>query len=209
MVPPLSRLATLSLMSRFQLIAPIVLIVFMQMDQHQEISFIAYCLPIRSAYVSFSWVNLVSNIGVLPCLSSPRSWGRRLLKKTLGSLSQAMAASTDEQRTALMDFYGDTHGEDWLQGTDWGSDSDYCSWYGIGCDGLGNVTSLNLRSNKLNGALTHRITKLIHLQDLHLSSNNLLRGAIPKEISLLVTCQTCVYNPSICKQQSIFFSRWI
>ena len=53
-------------------------------------------------------------------------------------------ASTDdpEQCLALMDLYGATNGELWANNAGWLSGSSYCGWYGVTCEGSGNVPTI-------------------------------------------------------------------
>jgi len=96
------------------------------------------------------------------------------------------------QKASLVDFYTNLAGAQWINqdGWDLGATSDacdYCSWYGVGCDRLGNVVSLNMSGNNLAGTLTN-FSGLESVIELHLD-NNILSGKIPADLMHLTELQ--------------------
>jgi hypothetical protein len=59
-----------------------------------------------------------------------------------------------QQRYTLAAFYFATGGDDWEESFGWLSDSQECSWVGIGCNGGDNaVTSIDLRKREVKNSL--------------------------------------------------------
>lgn len=85
------------------------------------------------------------------------------------------------ERTALINIYNSTSGDQWSQ--KWDLDKDPKNWYGVQIKN-GNVTEINLRGNALKGNFP-TISGFSKLQKLDLSSNQLAG-----EISLSVTSLT-------------------
>jgi hypothetical protein len=78
--------------------------------------------------------------------------------------------------TALVALYHSTEGH--LGGVGWLSNEDYCSWYGVTCDGEGRVYELDLYNVGLPGSIAPEVAYLSHLQRLDLGWNQ-LSGTIP------------------------------
>lgn len=90
---------------------------------------------------------------------------------------------------ALTDLYFRTNGGfDWIDKDGWKDrvsnlNCDVCSWYGVTCDPItGRVIKLDLSNNGLNGKLPGSIQELVYLQELNLSNNPNLDGALPEEL---------------------------
>jgi len=81
--------------------------------------------------------------------------------------SIAHAAIPASERAALVALYTSTHGEDWLDATNWnGAPGSECTWWGIQCDAAGeHVVRIVLATNRLTGALPalDDLTKLAYL----------------------------------------------
>lgn len=94
-----------------------------------------------------------------------------------------IVVSTGECQT-LMDLYISTNGQNWVTGTNWGTDTDICSRYGITCgwpiETL-HVQDIDLTSNNLSGSLPSSINGLTWLHNLLLGYNN-LHGEIPSTL---------------------------
>ncbi|MEE4359737.1 MAG: hypothetical protein V2I97_24920 [Desulfococcaceae bacterium] len=90
------------------------------------------------------------------------------------------------EREALIALYNSTDGANWNNNEGWlGPEGTECSWYGITCDGSGNVTSIDLRSNNLQGSIPAEIGNLTNLSSFVLYQNQ-LSGTIPAEIANLI-----------------------
>jgi len=88
-----------------------------------------------------------------------------------------------EEREALVALYDSTNGSGWTNNSNWKTDSDPCSWYGVSCSD-GHVTSLMLDSNELSGSIPPKLGNLTNLTILWLYENQ-LTGAIPPELGNL------------------------
>eukprot|EP00759_Apiculatamorpha_spiralis_P046893 PhF_6_TR42955/c0_g1_i1/m.65338 len=91
------------------------------------------------------------------------------------------------QHYALMTLYNATNGLSWQKNDGWGTadPTSVCSipWYGITCDGDGNVVKVVLTQNGLLGSLpvTGGLGGLSYLEVLNLEDNHGLTGTIPTE----------------------------
>ena len=105
-------------------------------------------------------------------------------------LSQTINAQCADPTTlydALMSFYEQTDGENWIDNSGWkegaeGTSCDPCAdnWYGIRC--VGSWVDIRLDNNNLVGEMGEEIFNLESLRELELQNNNLF-GQIPEDIS--------------------------
>jgi len=91
-----------------------------------------------------------------------------------------------DECNALVAFYYETNGANWINNSGWLNNSTPCSWYGLACMNGTNITSLTFSSNNLIGRIPEAIGKLILLQELSLNSNQ-LSGNIPVELANLAS----------------------
>lgn len=84
-------------------------------------------------------------------------------------------------RSTLLELYNSTNGPSWHNNTGWGSAGDWCSWYGVDCDGGRHVCpiALKLNGNNLDGPLPDSLRTLSDLNALLLYDNS-ITGTIPK-----------------------------
>ncbi len=88
---------------------------------------------------------------------------------------------------ALVDLYHSTNGSNWTDNTNWNeADTPHCDWANVICSHVnhGNVTSLFLKKNNLDGSLPASLGDLVHLETLSLYSNK-ISGSIPDTIGNL------------------------
>ena len=97
-----------------------------------------------------------------------------------------LSAASPAEIAALIALYDATDGDNWVNNTNWKNGMDPCDvaakWYGVTCDGSGNVTKLILQSNGLNGSIPTDIGDLIHLVELSFSWND-LSGSLPLSLT--------------------------
>ena len=86
-------------------------------------------------------------------------------------------------REALVALYNATDGPNWEENTNWMTDKDLSTWYGVGVVN-GRVTYLNLYDNNLLGTIPKELAQLTNLRELHLSTNHLM-GPVPSELGQL------------------------
>lgn len=97
-------------------------------------------------------------------------------------------AEQSEQFTALMAFYEATDGDNWKNNANWGTDTDFSQWYGLSTS-AGNVESIHLNDNNLNGYIPEALKEITTLKSLCLQDNN-LAGAVPDIFASLPLLQT-------------------
>ena len=91
--------------------------------------------------------------------------------------------SIPAQREALVALYNATGGPNWTNNTNWLTDNDISTWYGVTVFN-GQVTRLGLSRNSLSGNLPEELVELRNLEWLYLWGNQ-LSGSIPKELGNL------------------------
>ena len=85
---------------------------------------------------------------------------------------------------ALVTFYTETNGSNWVNNTNWLSAEPLGDWFGVTTDASGRVTALKLRHNNLLGTLPAELGQLASLETLFLPDNE-LSGPIPPELGNL------------------------
>ena len=98
--------------------------------------------------------------------------------------------STDpmDDRAVLVALYEATNGDEWTNNTNWMSDRPLDEWFGVTTDENGRVTALNLRENRLSGALPAELGSLTHLRELTLFINQ-LSGTLPSSLGNLTNLE--------------------
>ncbi|HET89416.1 MAG TPA: DUF11 domain-containing protein, partial [Chloroflexi bacterium] len=91
------------------------------------------------------------------------------------------------QCEALVALYNATDGENWTDNDGWLETTTPCSWYGVTCDGGGNVTQLRLHSNRLSGVVPDEIVNLTALTSLGVEHNQLT--GLPSQMGGLVALE--------------------
>lgn len=87
-------------------------------------------------------------------------------------------------RSTLAAFYNATDGPNWSRRDNWLTDAPLSEWYGVGVDGRGRVSHVNLKENSLGGRLPAELGHLAGLVNLDLRDNR-LAGTIPPELGNL------------------------
>jgi Leucine-rich repeat (LRR) protein len=82
----------------------------------------------------------------------------------------------DEAETLiiLQDLYFSTHGDSWLNNSGWTSTTDFCSWFGVTCNAVGEVVKINLENNGLTGTPSRSIYNITSLEALNFQQNAVL-----------------------------------
>ena len=118
---------------------------------------------------------------------------RRTLAPTLAAALALLAGlaaeataqgSAETDRAALEALYDATGGVGWANDTNWKTPAQLRDWYGVGTDGAGRVTSLNLAYNELTGPIPGALGGLANLEMLDLSGNWGLTGSLPASLRL-------------------------
>ncbi len=84
---------------------------------------------------------------------------------------------------SLLSVYQGLNGMSWINNSGWMNGDlngacDYCNWYGITCNYLGEIIEIDLSNNNLQGKLPSGLTLLSDLRQLNLN-NNLITDTIP------------------------------
>ena len=100
------------------------------------------------------------------------------------SLIPSVPSVTGTEREALATLYTATGGANWTSKDNWlDDDTDLGEWHGVTTNTDGEVTQLDLRSNKLRGSLPVELGNLRNLTQLYLQGNK-LSGFIPPALGL-------------------------
>ena len=116
----------------------------------------------------------------------------------------------DTERTALIALYDATDGADWKIDDGWLGDGALDRWLRVTTDENGQVTSLDLGSNQLNGKLPAELGNLSRLELLYISDNN-LTGALPQRITGISGLKSFHFhnNPGLCAPIDETFQAWL
>ncbi|NOR86743.1 MAG: hypothetical protein GQ527_03950, partial [Bacteroidales bacterium] len=87
----------------------------------------------------------------------------------------------DPEKAALIALYNATDGDNWIDNTNWNSETPLGEWYGVTTDIDGHVTELNMTNNNLSGTLPSAIGDLTYLSTIRLDGHQLI-GEIPVEL---------------------------
>lgn len=60
-----------------------------------------------------------------------------------------VSSNKEDDRATLLQFFNVTNGGNWTNSTGWDTDDNFCTWFGVGCDEFGVVTSVELSNNNL------------------------------------------------------------
>ena len=97
-------------------------------------------------------------------------------------------------RAALEALYNATGGPtNWTTNTNWLSSLPLSDWHGVGVDGNGCVTSLDLDNNGLTGTIPTQLGHLANLRLLLLDGNQ-LTGSIPAQLDNLASLEVLVLH---------------
>ena len=118
----------------------------------------------------------------------PLEWYKRLGQGLQFSGTQ-LKLPPDDTRDALTALYNATNGPSWENNENWLSTAPFGEWHGVTVDGHGEVTELDLSSNRLSGEIPPELGNLAKLETLYLYSNQLSRE-IPPELGDLAKLKT-------------------
>ena len=116
----------------------------------------------------------------------------------------------DTERTALIALYDATDGADWKINDGWLSDAPLGRWQRVITDEDGQVTGLDLGSNRLNGEIPTELGDLSNLRLLFINDNN-LTGALPQGLTGLSGLESFRFhnNSGLCAPIAEAFQTWL
>ncbi len=109
----------------------------------------------------------------------------------------------------LVDLHNQTNGRYWKNRTNWNSARPFGDWYGVSTNEAGQIIELNLADNNLEGVITSRFGKLIHLERLDLSGNDRLYGKIPRDYMKLDLVYLSLEGTQMCAPADSDFQSWL
>ena len=112
---------------------------------------------------------------------------------TLSDVGTSIPCVVARDRAALEALYNATGGANWTNNANWVSSLPLADWHGVGVDGNGCVTGLDLSDNQLTGTIPSELSNLASLEWLSLSFNQ-LTGTIPVELEKLASLRILVLH---------------
>ena len=131
-----------------------------------------------------------------------REWLDRIPNKNV-------AACANLEYSALAALYDATDGPNWTNDANWLSSAPVGSWHGIATDADGQVTSIDLEDNGLNGYLPAELAGLAKLRTLNLNGNELLSGPLPRAFTGLRLHTLSLEGTGLCAPSDAGFQAWI
>ena len=95
---------------------------------------------------------------------------------------------SEQDRAVLVEFYNATNGQNWTVNTNWNSSASLDQWHGVSTDSNGRVRDLQLRENKLSGAVPSSLGSLTNLEVLDLIGNS-LTGSLSSSLGSLTNLE--------------------
>ena len=114
------------------------------------------------------------------------------------------------ERAALVALYDATHGNNWTDSTNWGTDEALDHWHGVTASGGDRVERLNLHTNNLTGPIPSALGDLSNLVSLNLHTNN-LTGPLPSSMTNLGRLELLEIgnNAGLCAPADAAFQEWL
>lgn len=112
-------------------------------------------------------------------------------------------------RAPLEALYRSAGGSAWTASDNWLTDAPLSEWHGVQVDDDGQVVSLDLGSNNLNGSVPSQLGSLSRLKSLNLINNRALEGRLPLSLSNLSLENFDYSATSLCVQREASFRRWL
>ena len=98
-----------------------------------------------------------------------------------GGSGSGSGSGMSEQREALIKIYNAAEGDGWYLNTNWCTDADLDSWYGITTNTRGSVTKIILNKNNVGGYLPDVFDKFPDLEEINFTTNK-ISGKIPQTL---------------------------
>lgn len=115
----------------------------------------------------------------------------------------------DLERSALVALYNAANGENWTGRRNWLTGAPVSAWHGVATNDQGQVMSLDLADNNLEGTLPSRLVDLRSLSKLDLSNNSGLSGPLPASLVGLGLAVLKLGGTSLCAPQDPAYQAWL
>jgi len=130
----------------------------------------------------------VKTVAILFCVGFLFYCGEKPVYAATDCTNTGVTGISQTECEALIALYDDTNGSSWTNSSNWNTASAVITWYGVAVT-AGHVTTLNLNSNNLVGAIPSEIGSLTSLTSLNFSLNQ-LSGSVPTAIGNLTKLVT-------------------
>ena len=109
----------------------------------------------------------------------------------------------------LRALYEATDGANWRNSEGWMTDAPQEQWHGVGLDGAGRLTGLNLSGNGLRGRLPTRLAALDALNASRIGDNPAFGGRLPLSLARLELRVLHYAGTDLCAPATAAFRAWI
>ena len=118
--------------------------------------------------------------------------------------------SSNPERAALTALYDAAAGQDWKTNDGWLSDDPLNQWQRVTTDENGQVTGLDLGSNRLSGVIPTELGDLSNLRLLFINDND-LDGVLPQSLTGLSALESFYFhnNSGLCAPIDEAFQTWL
>ncbi|MXX03541.1 MAG: hypothetical protein F4Z49_07240 [Gemmatimonadetes bacterium] len=115
----------------------------------------------------------------------------------------------DMERSALIALYNAADGGNWTGRQNWLTAAPLSAWHGVTINDQGQVTSLDLADNNLEGTLPSRLSDLRSLSILDLSNNSSLSGPLPASLVGLGLTVLKLGGTGLCAPPEPAYQAWL
>ena len=164
----------------------------------------------RSSVLSLGLSVAWTAVGVLLIAATFAALGFGLAVLVLSNGPRSVPAAQPEgERAALTALYDATGGQDWKTNDGWLSDAPLDQWLRVTTDEDGQVTSLDVGSNRLNGEMPTELGDLSNLKLLFINDNE-LTGVLPQSLTSLSELESFrFHNSGLCAPIDEAFQTWL
>ena len=113
------------------------------------------------------------------------------------------------ERDVLVALYHSTGGQDWIDNTNWLSETTLQEWHGVSIDTASRVEHLNLEGNNLSGVIPDELGQISELKSLKLAGNPSLTGTLPNTLTNLSLETLTLEGTQVCAAMDGEFQNWL
>ncbi|MDE2975773.1 MAG: Ig-like domain-containing protein [Gemmatimonadota bacterium] len=120
-----------------------------------------------------------------------------------------MVTVTIPDRAVLEELYDALGGSDWTTNTNWLTDADLATWYGVTTNEAKRVVRLELQANGLTGTIPPELGSLSRLERLYVHENRRLSGPLPLALEGLPLDWFHYSGTNLCVPPKASFRTWL